>query len=106
MYRHPSTTFNTFKENFLKVLDILNEKKRFYNRGDVNIILFNRDQLTCDYLNCISSAGAKKFVDSPARLSSDCSSSFLIDHVYYSFGREKLNVNVVDYGISDHLVLT
>ena len=28
VYRHPSSTLNTFKENFLKVLDILNEKKK------------------------------------------------------------------------------
>ena len=104
VYRHPSSTFNTFKENFVKVLDKLNEKKRdFIIGGDVNINLFNRDQRTCDYLNCVSSAVAKQFVDSPTRLSSDCSSSSLIDHVYSSFGREKLNVNVVDYDISDHM---
>ena len=54
-------------------------------------------------MNCISSAGAKQFIDSLTRLSSDSSSSSLIDHVCSSFGREKLNVNVVDYDISDHI---
>ena len=49
VYRHPSSTFNTFKENFVKVLDKLNEKKRdFIIGGDVNINLFSRDQRTCD----------------------------------------------------------
>ena len=56
-------------------------------------------------MNCISSAGAQQFVNFPTRLSSNCSSSSLIDYVYFSFGREKLNVNVVDYGISDHMLV-
>ena len=85
MYRHQSSTFKTFKENFLNVLDILNEKKKYFIIGsDANINLFNRDQHTCDYLNCISS-GAQQFVDLLMILCSDCSSSSLIDHFYSSF---------------------
>ena len=56
-------------------------------------------------MTCNSSAGAKQFDDSQTRLSSDCSSSSLIDHACSSFQREKLNVNVVDYDISDHMSL-
>ena len=103
MYRHPSSTFSNFEEIFLKVLRILNEK-RFCNWWyNVNINLFKRDQCTCDFLNCISSAGAKQFVYSPTKLSSYCFSSSLIYLFYSSFWREKLNVNVVDYDISDHM---
>ena len=65
--------------------------------------MLNRDQRTCDYLDCISSAGALQFVDSPTRHSADYSSCSLIDHVYSSFDCGKLNVNVVDYDISDHM---
>ena len=81
----------------------MNIKKYFFISGDINLNLFNRDQCTCDYLDCISSAGARQFVDYPTTLSSECSSSSLIDHVFSSFRREKLNVNVVDYDISDHM---
>ena len=38
------------------------KRKKNIIGGDVNINLFNRDQCTCDYLNCVSSAGAKQFV--------------------------------------------
>ena len=86
MYRHQSYTSKTFKENFVNVLDILNEKKKYFIIGsDVNINLFNRDQHICDYLNCISSPCAKQFVDLLMILSYDCSSSSLIDHFYSSF---------------------
>ena len=78
-------------------------KKRFFIDGDINLNLFNRGQCTCDYLDCISSAGALQFVDLPTRHSADYLSSSLIDHVYSSFDCEKLNVNVVDYDISDHM---
>ena len=44
-----------------------------------------------------------QFADFPNRHSSDYSSSFLFDHVYSSFDCEKLNVNVVDNDISDHM---
>ena len=37
VYRHPSSGINTFKENFLNVLDLLNEKKKCYIiGGDIN----------------------------------------------------------------------
>ena len=65
--------------------------------------MFSRDQRTCDYLDCISSAGALQFVDSPTRHSAYYSSCSLIDNVYFSFDCGKLNVNVVDYDISDYM---
>ena len=85
-------------------MDLINEKKKSYIiGGDINTNLFNGDQRTCDYLDCISSSGALKFVNSPTRHSADYSSCSLIDHVFSSFNCGKLNVNVVDYDISDHM---
>ncbi len=56
----------------LNVLDLLNEKKKCYIiGGDININLFSGDQHTRDNLDCISSAGALQFVDSPTRHSAD-----------------------------------
>ena len=92
------------KKKILNVSDLLNEKNKYYIiGGDININLFNRDQRTFDYLECISSAGALQFVDSPTRYSADYSSSSLIDHIYSNFDYKKLNVNVMDYDISYHM---
>ena len=52
---------------------------------------------------CISSANTLQFVDLQTRHSADCSFSSFIDHVYFSFDSEKLNVNVVEYDISYHM---
>ena len=82
----------------------MKRKKCYITGGDINIIFLNRDQRTCDYLDCVSSAGALKFVDSPARHSADYSSCSLIDHVYSNFDCG-INVNVVDYDISDYMLV-
>ena len=104
LYRHPSSSFTLFQENFLRVLDSLNDKnKDFIIGGDININLLKCDQRTSDYLDCISCAGVRQVVNSPTRCSSDFSLSSLIDHVYTNFRCGKLNVNVVNFDISDHM---
>ena len=57
-------------------------------------------KLTCEYLDCIFSAGALQLDDSPTRHSANYSSCSLTDHVYSSFRCGKLNFNVLNYGIS------
>ena len=102
VYRHSNSAFDAFKEIFLNVLDLLN-KKYYIIGGVVSINLVNRDQRICDYLNCIYSAYGLQFVGSPTRHSANHSSSSLINHVYSRFDCEKLNVNVVEYDVFDHM---
>ena len=58
-----------------------------------------------NHLGCISSADARQVVNTHTRYSSDFSLSSLIDHVYTNIRCEKLNVNVVNYDISDHMLV-
>ena len=54
LYRHPSSSFVQFQENFLRILDYLNGRNKDYIiGGDVNINLLKTDQRTIDYLECI-----------------------------------------------------
>ena len=104
LYRHPSSSFVQFQENFLRILDYLNGRNKDYIiGGDVNINLLKTDQRTIDYLECISCAGARQVVNTLTRYSCDYLSSSLIDHVYTSFRCDKLSVDVVNYDISDHM---
>ena len=103
VYRHTSTIFTLFQENFLHVvIHYLNEKcMDIIFTGDININLLNCDQRTVDYLDWISSGGARQVVEAPTKYSSNFSFSWLIDHVYINLKIEKVNVNVVNYYISD-----
>ena len=77
--------------------------KIFIIGGDININLLKCDQRTVDYLDCIFCAGVRQVVNTPIRYSSDFSLSSMVNHVYNNFRCENLNVNVVNYDISDHM---
>ena len=68
LYRHPSSLFTVFQENFVHVLDYFNNKNRdFIIGGYVNINLLKTDQHIVEYLECISYAGARQVVNTSTR---------------------------------------
>ena len=107
IYRHPQTDFSLFENEFIRILEVLHERKMNYLiGGDFNIDLNKNNQRINNYTNMIKSCGSTQLVEKPTRYSSQASAS-LLDHLYTNLPDQRFHTNILLSDISDHLpVLT
>lgn len=108
IYRHPSGSVNEFLHNFDKTLSNISDCNiPCLIAGDLNINLmkYNADKQTGEYLNHSLICGIMPVVVMPTRITPH--SATLIDHIYYFPGTAKHSYQIVSGNllndITDHL---
>ena len=104
IYRHPNSDFIQFSEYFEKTLSkVTKENKECYISGDFNvdILNYNQNKISTDFLNSISSAGFLPSILEPTRLTDN--SSTLIDNIFTNNIKQSSISGNILISFADHL---
>ena len=107
IYRHPNGNITHFNEQYLKVLESINNNETCIIGGDFNIDLLNYKKNTIgDYLTINLENNFTPCITLPTRITAQ--SATLIDQIFVKFSAKKLQTKVSSgnlfCSISDHLM--
>ena len=102
IYRHSYCNVDLFQDKLFSVLKAISSYK-YTICGDINIDLLKWESniQTSNYMNELYSAGAVLAIDKPTRLTN--TSATLIDHIYTNNLLNNVPVGILIYEVSDHL---
>ena len=102
IYRHSYCNVDLFQDKLCSVLKAISSYK-YTICGDINIDLLKWESniQTSNYMNELYSAGAVLAIDKPTRLTN--TSATLIDHIYTNNLLNNVPVGILIYEVSDHL---
>uniref|UniRef100_A0A8C6MEW6 Reverse transcriptase domain-containing protein n=1 Tax=Nothobranchius furzeri TaxID=105023 RepID=A0A8C6MEW6_NOTFU len=102
IYRTPGSNLQCFKERCETLIDGLNDNKSWLICGDFNIDLLNqRNKMTRDFMDVMSSRSLYPVITQPTRITSTCAT--LIDNIYTNEIEKTANSGLLISDISDHL---